>query len=178
MTKLKSDPLLAFGKFIVVLAQAIMAFAAAAVTIGIPIILLMKDKAQADLRVEMGDPDLLFPALPIAGLLVLLLAALLLAYFFFDRLRRIIDTVSKGDPFEPENAVRLTAMAWFMLGIQVLAIPVAGIGLYLVDIMNEDRAEITSGIDLSGIVMVVTLFILARVFRHGAAMRADLEGTV
>ena len=31
---------------------------------------------------------------------------------------------------------------------------------------------------LSGILMVLVLFILARVFRHGAAMREDLEGTV
>ena len=31
---------------------------------------------------------------------------------------------------------------------------------------------------LPGILMVIILFILARVFRHGAAMREDLEGTV
>ena len=29
-----------------------------------------------------------------------------------------------------------------------------------------------------GILLVLILFILARVFRHGAAMREDLEGTV
>ena len=28
------------------------------------------------------------------------------------------------------------------------------------------------------ILLVIILFILARVFRHGASMRADLEGTV
>lgn len=32
--------------------------------------------------------------------------------------------------------------------------------------------------DLGGIILAITLFILARVFRQGAAMRNDLEGTV
>jgi Fe-S cluster assembly ATPase SufC len=34
------------------------------------------------------------------------------------------------------------------------------------------------GLDMTGILLVIILFILARVFRHGAAMREDLEGTV
>ncbi|QZD90571.1 DUF2975 domain-containing protein [Qipengyuania aurantiaca] len=178
MTKLTSDPLLALGKIVVILAQALMGLAAAAVAIGTPIVLLMKDKAQADLRAELGNPDFIFPAFSIAGLLILALAILLMAFFFFDRLRRIIDSVGAGDPFEPANATRLTAMAWLMLGIQLLAIPAAGLGLYLVKIMEETEATVDASLDLSGIVMVVTLFILARVFRHGSAMRADLEGTV
>ena len=32
--------------------------------------------------------------------------------------------------------------------------------------------------DFGGLILILTLFILARVFRHGAAMREDLEGTV
>ena len=178
MSTFKSDPLLAAGKIIVIVAQAITAFAAAVVTIGIPIILLAQDQAQTRIRVELDNPDFIFPAVSIAGLLALVLAVLVLAYFFFDRLRRIIDTVGEGDPFQPENATRLTTMAWLMLGIQLLAIPTAGIGFYLTDIMGEDPAEVTMSIDFSGVVMVIILFILARVFRHGAAMRADLEGTV
>ena len=40
--------------------------------------------------------------------------------------------------------------------------------------MIEDHISIS----LSGIMLILTLFILARVFRQGAMMRAELEGTV
>ena len=51
--------------------------------------------------------------------------------------------------------------------------------LYIAKLFEDhDGVTIDAGLDLSGIVLVVVLFILARVFRHGAAMRADLEGTV
>jgi hypothetical protein len=35
-----------------------------------------------------------------------------------------------------------------------------------------------AGIDFGGVLTALLLFILARVFREGAAMRKDLEGTV
>lgn len=47
--------------------------------------------------------------------------------------------------------------------------------------MNVEPLEaLVSGEDfsLSSLFLSLTLFILARVFRHGAAMRDDLEGTV
>jgi hypothetical protein len=37
---------------------------------------------------------------------------------------------------------------------------------------------VEGGVDFGGIILVLTLFVLARVFKHGAAMREDLEGTV
>ena len=40
------------------------------------------------------------------------------------------------------------------------------------------RAHIEVGVSFSGILMALVLFILARVFREGARMREDLEGTV
>lgn len=178
MQKLKSDPLLAIGKFIVIIAQALMALAGTALAIAIPVVLFLQGKAQAELRAELGNPDFIFPTMSIVGLFALMLAVIVMAFFFFDRLRRIVNTVGEGDPFQPDNAERLTMMAWLMLGIQLLAIPTAGLGLYVSKLMEENDATVDAGFDLSGVVMVIVLFILARVFRHGAAMRADLEGTV
>ena len=40
------------------------------------------------------------------------------------------------------------------------------------------RAVDDGGLDGGSILLTLILFILARVFRHGAAMREDLEGTV
>jgi hypothetical protein len=39
-------------------------------------------------------------------------------------------------------------------------------------------ADFDFGVSLGGLLLALTLFILARVFRQGAAMREDLEGTV
>ena len=77
--------------------------------------------------------------------------------------------------FEPANADRLTRMGWYALGATV-----AG---WLVGAMGHVLEQEFEGLEVSvspigGLVLVITLFVLARVFRHGAAMRDDLNGTV
>ena len=72
-------------------------------------------------------------------------------------------------------------MAWLLLATQVLMIPVAGFGLMVAKWADEvENANVTidAGLDIEGLLMVIVLFILARVFKHGASMREDLEGTV
>ena len=82
----------------------------------------------------------------------------------------------------PINARRLTAMAWLMLAVELLTIPMAPLGIYLISVFdsaeNSIKADFSFDFDFSGLILVLTLFILARVFRQGAAMRDDLEGTV
>ena len=173
-----NDPLLAIGRIIILIGQAIMGFAAAVLVVGIPLVIFLRDKATVEVRAELGNPDFVFPTLAVVLVMLLAMAIVVMAFLFLDRMRRIVDTVGEGDPFKPENAQRLTSMAWLMLGIQVLAIPAAGAGLYISKLMEETDATVDASIDLSGVVMVVTLFILARVFRKGTEMRADLEGTV
>ena len=41
-----------------------------------------------------------------------------------------------------------------------------------------DTFVVDSGFDVNGLLLMLILFILARVFRKGADMRAELEGTV
>jgi hypothetical protein len=100
-------------------------------------------------------------------------------FFFFGKMRAIIESVGEGDPFIPVNAQRLNVMAWLLLTVEILAVLV---GAMRVQLANSTGMAMDSPsyriYDLDGLLMVITLFILARVFRHGAAMRADLEGTV
>ncbi len=181
MTKILSDPLLTAGKIITVFAQAIMAIGAAATLIGIPVVLFAQAQITAEVRAEIGDPDFVLPTLAIIGILLIAFVIVALIFLFFDRLRRIIGTVGEGDPFVPENAKRLSLMAWLMLAVQILTIPAAALGLYIAEAFSEVEGMDTSvdlGIDAGGIVLIITLFILARVFRKGTEMRAELEGTV
>ena len=46
------------------------------------------------------------------------------------------------------------------------------------DAHDKLKIDTDFGFDGGGILLILILFILARVFRHGAAMREDLEGTV
>ena len=109
-----------------------------------------------------------------------LLAAMLASmHRFVDKLRAIVITVEDGDPFTPVNAERLRAMAWLSVIIQLLSIPLGIVGVML-EKASADAASISVDADFStnGLLLALVLFILARVFRTGAKMREDLEGTV
>jgi len=111
-----------------------------------------------------------------------LLAYLLVAIYFFRVLRAIVVSVDEGDPFNLEYPDRLTRLAW--LSTIMWAIDLAYI-FWQVPLQSGDPQEAALGAlaadainHLVTLIGPITLFILARVFRHGAAMREDLEGTV
>ena len=106
--------------------------------------------------------------------LALMIPVLLLALRFFRHLLEIVDSVAEGDPFMPANAERLEQMGW--LSLWMALIPLA---LKLIGIFGDGAAlGYKFGFSLPGVIMVLVLFILARVFRHGTAMREELEGTI
>lgn len=176
-----NDLLLLAGKVIAILLQAIMAISAAALVITLPVVTIFSGDIVEGFADGSGVPVSELPMGPLLGLLLIALAIVAALFTFFGRLRAIIDTVGKGDPFAPANAERLNLMAWLLLGVQVLLIPASGLGLLLAkwaDQFEHQNITIDAGLDLTGVLMVLVLFILARVFHHGAAMREDLEGTV
>jgi len=176
-----NDILLLAGKILTVFMQAAMAIGATALVFAIPLILFFKSDITAKARSEYGEAIGAFPAFTTAGVLLMALAAIALIFLFFGKLRAIIGTVGEGDPFLPENAERLNLMAWLLLAVQVLMIPIGALALIVAkwaDQFDDSNINVDAGLDLEGILMVIVLFILARVFKHGASMREDLEGTV
>ncbi|HKK30903.1 MAG TPA: DUF2975 domain-containing protein [Alphaproteobacteria bacterium] len=176
-----NDLLLLAGQVLAALMQIFMAIAAAALVIALPAILFLRDTINAEIAGEAGKAASGLPVMPLVGVLAFALVIVALVFVFFGRLRAIIASVGEGDPFVPENAARLNLMAWLLLSVQVLVVPLAGFGLMLAkwaDQFENQNITIDAGFDLTGILMVIILFILARVFKHGAAMREDLEGTV
>lgn len=176
-----NDLLLLAGKILTIIGQIAIAIGGVALTIAIPAILIFRDRIQAEVVEEFGTASASLPIFAIVGIMFLGLVLLAIAWVFLSKLRAIIASVGEGDPFVPENADRLTVMAWLSLGAQVLMIPAGGLGLFLArwaDEVEHEGITIDAGMDLEGFLMVVVLFILARVFKHGADMRDDLEGTV
>jgi Protein of unknown function (DUF2975) len=109
----------------------------------------------------------------IAGLGLL---AVPLNHAILKRLLRMVETVSRGDPFVAANAYRLQAIAWALLALQLLSMVIGGIGKAIAS--REFPLHLDAGFSVNGWLAVILTFVLARVFAEGALMREDLDGTV
>ncbi len=181
MTEKPNDLLLLAAKILTIIMQVAISFAGVFMLLAIPLMLVFQGYISAEIAKEAGEAVGAFPAWTIAGLFGLIVALLSLGFVFFGKLRAIVSTVGNGDPFAPENADRLNMMGWLTLGTQVILIPIAGLALFVADWaepLEDTNIAIETGFDIEGILLAIILFILARVFKHGAAMREDLEGTV
>ena len=109
-------------------------------------------------------------------IMVIGIASVPLAYVILSRLRAIVDTVRDGDPFVAANARRLQTIAWAYLGLELLHIAVGVVAASSGS--SAQPLDVHWRFSVTPWVAVLLLFVLARVFDHGARMRADLEGTV
>jgi len=116
------------------------------------------------------DPTWLVPVLRIW--IVLAMPMVVAFHILFSRLLAMVETVRSGDPFVPENAVRLKTIAWCVLATQLLHLTFG----MLAATLNAAGSKVDWTFDgLTGWVAVVLLFVLARVFEEGTHMREDLE---
>jgi len=108
--------------------------------------------------------------------LLLVVPVAVAAHVVFTRLLAILRTVEAGDPFLSENGGRLRAIAWALLAIQLCDLAYGAVALRVDTALGERFSGWTPGI--TGWLAVLLTFVLARVFREGAAMRDDLALTV
>ena len=173
MTSRPRDTLLNAVRFLLGLAMAVVAFAAGALLIAIPVVLFMRDKVM----IHIAAPSTPHGAIwAIIALLAFGAAAAVMGFYFFRHLFRIVGSVGAGDAFAPINAQRLSAMGWITVVVHIIGIPMGALAHWVQSVTENFHAEIA--ISPSGILLALILFILARVFRQGAAMREELEGTV
>jgi hypothetical protein len=104
------------------------------------------------------------------------LFAVPLNHVILTRLLRMVETVSRGDPFVAANAYRLNAIAWALFALQLLSMVIGAIGKAIAS--KQFPLHLDAGFSVSGWLAVVLSFVLARVFAEGTLMRDDLEGTV
>lgn len=99
-----------------------------------------------------------------------------LNHAILKRLLAMVETVRAGAPFVAANAVRLQAIAWVLLTLQLLGLVIEAIAKAIS--IPGHPLEIHAGFSINGWLTVLLTFLLARVFAEGALMRDDLEGTV
>lgn len=140
--------------------------------IGMLVLTLSREDLWLQQAAGPGDPAALL--LWIQVVLVLFIAILPLAHLVFTRLRPIMRSVETASPFTAANAVRLKAIAWAVLAIQILDL---GFGIASVETARAGEF-IGWSPGLTGWLAVLLLFVLARVFERGAAIEDELAGTV
>jgi len=169
------DPLLAAARIALGFSMAAMAFVTASSLVLAPLVYGWRETVlQRVVAAGTAPPPEAIWA--IVAILLLTSAGAAMGFFFFRHLYRIVGTVGEGDPFVPANAERLRAMGWIVLAVHVIVVPLAAIGAWLQTTMDRFHANVR--VSLGGLLLALVLFVLARVFREGTRLRAELEGTV
>jgi Protein of unknown function (DUF2975) len=119
------------------------------------------------------NPALVFGVRTIAGLGIL---SVPLNLAMLRRLVAMVHTVRAGDPFVASNAYRLQAIAWILLGLQVIGLVIWAVGKSVSTPAHP--LDLSAGFSPAGWLAVIMTFVLARVFVEGTLMREDLEGTI
>jgi hypothetical protein len=109
-------------------------------------------------------------------IMVIGLCGIPVVHIVLSRLLAIVDTVALGDPFAVANAERLKTIAWAVLGLELMHFAVGAVAASVST--TAAPLHISWGFSLTRWLVVLMLFVLARVFEQGARMREDLEGTV
>lgn len=91
-----------------------------------------------------------------------------------ERLRRIFQTLTAGDPFHPDNVRRLRVIGLILAGLEL--------GRYVffggMAVMAPGINKSEGGLNLTTWFSVMVIFVLAEVFREGARLRREAELTI
>ncbi len=173
----RRDPLLIAARIIAVVLIVIMAIAIAALVVAAPAVAVK----QADVLRELASEGYAGSGTAVWAIVAIILLAIVPLALIITFLRTgvaMIDTVAAGDPFVPENAQRLSRMGWLVLAVQAAALPIGALAVWLGQRMPQADIDVDFDVDGGALILALVLFILSRIFRHGAAMREELEGTV
>ncbi len=175
MSRLTKDPLLAFAQILIVAFMSMAVVVALGMLIGIPFAIINREEIFGELLLQSNHSTTEVMAIIVAAF-VLMIVMMGLWFKFLQNLLWIINSVGKGDPFVPVNADRLRNMGWTMVALHLVAIPVVSIAGWVTSFTDHAGPNLDG--PGSGIVLIVVLFVLSRVFKKGSEMREDLEGTV
>lgn len=108
-------------------------------------------------------------------------AVLLIAVF--RATSAIIASAMTDDPFVDENAKRLSRIGWLLAGLASLQAVTAMIIQPMLEKIEAASPTIHlgdahGGFSPPGVLTILLVFVLAQIFRRGAEMRTELEGTV
>lgn len=122
--------------------------------------------------VTLGELLRRWPAIELLILTATLYVAALVV--ILNRLRRVFETLTQGDPFRPENVGRLRVIGLSLIGLEVIGGLVRLASAWLL----PEHSTIRLGLNFTGWFAILSVFVLAEVFREGARLRSDAELTI
>ena len=90
------------------------------------------------------------------------------------RLRRIFATLTAGDPFHPDNVLRLRTIGAMLGVLELSRYPFAALNAWL----SPHAAAARMPFNPTAWFAVLVVFVLAEVFREGARLRREAELTI
>jgi hypothetical protein len=134
---------------------------------------LMLAPWQPDLRINMDAVPPLTPEQKVFAARAAVAGAWLCCVMVMPMLRKllaIVESARNGDPFVPENASRLRQIGWLLLASNV----VLTLGISIA----QQKGVAVFPVSLTAGLMVLMVFVLARIFEVGSRMRTELQETV
>lgn len=96
-------------------------------------------------------------------------------------LRGVFETLVAGDPFVPDNARRFRAIAWVLAAVELARMSISllvQIVFNAMGVANESETAFSFSVNFSVWFSVLTLMVLAQVFREGATLREEQKMTI
>jgi len=121
--------------------------------------------------ITVDDHDISVPELA-AGLVGVFVVVCAVVFVSLE-LRKILATLAAGDPFVPDNAVRLTRIA---IAIAITQLMRYAIAIFVGLVVTGTSLEFS--VDLIAWASVAALFILSQVFREGTRLRDEEKMTI
>lgn len=176
MAEIADNRILRVTRLLVYLIMGLVAFAGSVLALVCVVLPFYWTEAMAGLNTAHPnlDPTTLLPHLLSVFALGILTLGLL--WTMMRKLLAIIASVEEGNPFVRANAIRLKAIGWLMVGLQIVGVPLAIAAGKAADMFGE--SDTGWDLSLNGILAILLVFILAGIFERGAEMREELEGTV
>lgn len=176
MTEIADNRVLRMARWLVYLIMGFVAFAGSVLALVCVILPFYWTEAIAELSKVHPDlnPLTLLPHL--LSVFALGILTLGLIWTVMRKLLAIIASVEEGNPFIRANAIRLKAIGWLMVGLQIVGVPLAIAAGKAADMFGE--SDTGWDFSLNGILAILLVFILAGIFERGAEMREELEGTI
>ena len=109
-----------------------------------------------------------------AGLLSVA-ASLGVFQFIINRLRRVFQTLTAGDPFQPDNVKRLRHIGFALAALEVISYFTSAVVNWA---FRDDVESVSFTPHITAWFAVLVVFVLAEVFREGARLRREAELTI
>ncbi len=152
----------------------------AALLIGGVGVLLLQPLAASVVNVDLqavdhGPVTDLMAKPPALAFFILFVAAYIGGLLLVDRLRRVFEALTAGDPFRPENVNRLRTVGFALIVMEGLGLMIHRLAAALAP---AKTTSVSLSLNLTGAFAILVVFVLAEVFREGARLRREAELTI